>query len=510
MRRPLVTLALALVTLALPAAARADGIAATCTTPAGTAPCNDATWYTTDVTVSFVLPAGSSNPQGCGNQTISTDTAGYPITCTVTVSGTQCCRLDVTIKRDATPPTATGIAAERGPDANGWYNHAVGVTVTGSDATSGIASCSSVTYSGPDSASASVSGTCTDNAGNVSAPRVLSFPYDATPPAVSAAPARGPDAGGWYNHPVAVAFQGTDALSGIDTCTSASYGGPDDGAAAVGGTCRDKAGNTGSASFALRYDATPPAVSAATPDRKPDRDGWYNHKLTVTFTGADATSGIASCDAPSYDRPNNPAATLSGRCRDNAGNVSAAADFPFRFDSTPPSLAKLAAGPLDKSAALTWTASSDVAEITIVRTRAGAGGPVTVYDGKRITAFTDRKLLNGNRYTYAVTALDAAGNATTARASVSPSASLLSPRRAEQVRGGTTLRWRPVRGAAYYNVQLWLHGRKILTTWPSGPALPLPHLRPGTYTWFVWPGLGPRARHRYGVLIGRSTFVVTG
>ena len=50
---------------------------------------------------------------------------------------------------------------------NGWYNHPVGVSFAGSDATSGLAGCSTTTYSGPDSGNASVAGTCTDNAGNV-------------------------------------------------------------------------------------------------------------------------------------------------------------------------------------------------------------------------------------------------------------------------------------------------------------------------------------------------------
>jgi hypothetical protein len=72
------------------------------------------------------------------------------------------------------------------------------------------------------------------------------------------------------------------------------------------------------------------------------------------------------------------------------------------------------------------------------------------------------------------------------------------------------LRWRAVPHASYYNVQLWSGGRKVLTTWPSGPNLLLQHLHAGTYIWYVWPGFGPRSQHRYGLLLGRSTFVVTG
>jgi hypothetical protein len=509
MKKLLLVLTLAGATLALPAAASADGITATCTASGVTSACSAGHWYTTDVTLSFILPAGSSNPQGCGDQTISSDTAGLVVTCTVAVSGSQCCRLDVTIKRDATPPTATDITAQRPPDTNGWYNHAVGVTVAGTDATSGIASCTGLTYSGPDTTTATVSGTCTDNAGNVSSPKTLSFQYDATAPGVSAAPTRNPDANGWYNHAIDVAFQGADAVSGLDSCTSGSYSRPDDGSASVSGTCRDKAGNTSTASFGLHYDSTPPAVAAATPDRQPDSNGWYNHGLTVTYSGTDATSGIDSCDAPTYDKPDDPSATVSGRCRDKAGNASAPAPFAFKFDSTPPKLTKLALAAQSAAVALTWSASADVAAVKIMRTR-GTGAPVTLYDGKRITSFTDKKAQNGNRYAYVVEALDAAGNVTESKGGASPSAPLLAPRQAAAIRGGTTLRWRAVPHATYYNVQLWLRGRKVMTSWPAVPSLRIGNLRPGAYAWLVWPGLGPRAQHRYGPLIGRSTFVVKG
>jgi hypothetical protein len=508
MKLVLAAAAIAVVTLAVPTAAFADGITANCTASGVTAACTTG-WYTSDVTVSFILPGGSSNPQGCGNQDINSDTAGFSITCTVSVGGTQCCRLDVTIKRDATAPTATGIAAARAADSNGWYNHAVGVAVSGTDATSGIASCATVTYSGPDSSSASVSGTCTDNAGNVSAPKTLAFPYDASPPSAAAAPARGADANGWYNHPVDVAFTGTDPVSGLDSCTSGSYSGPDNGSASVGGSCRDKAGNTAGASYALRYDSTPPSVDGGTPDRAPDANGWYNHRLLVTFAGADATSGIASCDTPAYDKPDNASATLSGTCRDNAGNVSPTASFGFKFDSTPPKLSDVATSSLDRSVTLTWKASADVAGVKVVRSHGGSE-PVTVFDGKRATTFTDKALRNGNRYTYLITATDAAGNAIALKALATPSAPLLAPRPAAHVRGGATLRWRTVPKASYYNVQLWHRGRKVLTTWPSGPSFRLPHLERGSYTWLVWPGRGLRSQHRYGPLLGKSTFVVTG
>jgi hypothetical protein len=81
---------------------------------------------------------------------------------------------------------------------------------------------------------------------------------DKTAPSVSAVPARPPDYGGWFNHPVNVSFTGSDGTSGVASCSGATYAGPDGAGVRVGGTCQDVAGNVGAASFSLNYDATPP------------------------------------------------------------------------------------------------------------------------------------------------------------------------------------------------------------------------------------------------------------
>jgi hypothetical protein len=510
--------ALVVMTLSLPAAAHADVITATCTASGVSGACGGG-WYTSDVMVSFTLPAGSSNPQGCGNQTISSDTAGVTFTCTVAVTGSQCCRIDVTLKRDATPPTVTSLTAQRGPDSNGWYNHPVQVSAAGTASVSGIASCTSATYSGPDSSSASVSGTCTSGAGLVSTPKTLSFQYDATPPSVSASPARGADSNGWYNNPVGVAFTGTDAVSGIDSCSGATtYSGPDSGSASVSGICRDRACNSASAGVARKYDSTPPAITGATPDRPPDAGGFYNHAVTVTFAGSDATSGISSCDAVSYDKPDSSAAKVAGLCHDNAGNTSASSSFAFKYDSTPPKLTDLTAAAVNGSVDLSWKPSPDVATIVVTRS-SGSSTPKTVYSGKRITTLADKNLKNGARYVYTVVATDDAGNAVTVKTAAQPSAPLIAPRQQAHVHGSVLLRWRAAPRAGYYNVQLWYRGTKVLSIWPSGTSYRIAHtwsylgrsysLAPGRYTWFVWPGRGKLTAHSFGPLLGSSSFVVT-
>ena len=71
-----------------------------------------------------------------------------------------------TFDYDDSAPTVT-VTPDRVPDHNGWYNHAVIFDTDGTDATSGIASRDpNQTYNDPDGTGLTVSGQCTDNAGN--------------------------------------------------------------------------------------------------------------------------------------------------------------------------------------------------------------------------------------------------------------------------------------------------------------------------------------------------------
>jgi hypothetical protein len=474
-------------------------------------------WYNHPVGVGF---SGNSNDLS-GIASCTSATYGGPDNGSASVAGTctdgagnVSAPASVALKYDGTAPSVNA-SAGRAPDANGWYNHPVAVAFAGTDATSGIDSCTSATYSGPDDGGAGVSGSCRDAAGN-SAGASLGLKYDSTPPKVSANPARGADANGWYNHAVGVAFAGTDATSGIDSCSSANYSGPDDGGASVSGSCKDNAGNSAGGSFAFKYDSTPPTVKGATPGRDPDANGWYNHPLAVTFTGADALSGLDSCDTVNYDKPDDPTAKVTGDCRDKAGNVSDKETFGFKYDATPPTLTDLVATPLDSSVTLKWKLSKDAAKVTVTRT--GGKGSKGVYDGKDTQAITDKNLENGVRYTYVVKAVDDAGNTVSKAVKTEPSAPLFSPRQEARVHGSVTLHWRPVAKASYYNVQLWYARVKILSKWPTGASFRVPRhwtfaghsysLKPGRYTWYVWPGFGKRAKHHFGSRMGASAFVV--
>jgi hypothetical protein len=95
---------------------------------------------------------------------------------------------------------------------------------------------------------------------------------------------------------------------------------------------------------------------------------------------------------------------------------------------------------------------------------------------------------------------------------------LLAPRAGSRIRRPPVFRWVAARRALYYNLQLFRNGHKVLSAWPGRNRYVLGRswvykkhrysLLPGAYTWFVWPGVGPRAAARYGPLIGRSSFIV--
>jgi hypothetical protein len=252
----------------------------------------------------------------------------------------------------------------------------------------------------------------------------------------------------------------------------------------------------------IHVDRTAPVITGAAPARPADRDGWWVKPVEVRFAGTDGTSGIAACTDVTYRGPDGAAAAIAGTCTDGAGNVSAPLTLPLRYDASPPVVRRLRCAAGDRRVALRWTASPDAVRMVVRR------GKRTVYRGTA-RHFTDTKVANGRRYAYRVAAVDAAGNVGVREITVIPRPRLVAPARKARTGTRPLLRWTPVRGARYYNVQLYRGGRKVLTAWPRSAQYRPPSLSHGvTYTWYVWPGRGQPAERRYGRLIGRRAFRV--
>lgn len=358
--------------------------------------------------------------------------------------------------------------------------------------------------------------TCTANWSGESITRTYTLHIEKSTPAVGAALSRPPDQNGWYNHPVTASFTGS-SFSGIASCSAPiTWSGNDSASASLTGSCTDNAGKTTSTSVPFAYDATPPSVSAL-PSRQPDHDGWYNHPVTFSFGGTDATSAVAGCSTLTYSGPASGSATVTGTCSDRAGNVAQQV-VALRYDATDPSIS-VSADSADSSNSLRWRVSdvAPAASLDVMRSPGLKGSNKSVVYRGDATEFNDRRVRNGVRYTYTIIAHDQAGNTSAKTISVTPDPRLLAPLSNARVSKPPLLSWTRVRGATYYNVQLYRSG-KVLSVWPKHASLQLRgtwkfeghgyRLKPGRYTWFVWPGFGKRSAAHYGRVIGQGTFVV--
>ncbi len=188
-------------------------------------------------------------------------------------------------------------------------------------------------------------------------------------------------------------------------------------------------------------------------------------------------------------------------------------------DVKPPAAVKgLSAKISGRTVTLTWKNPADKdfdhVEITAsVRKPSAQTAAKRVYSGKGTKATTT--LAAGASRWFVVVAYDRVGNASTpasVRATIAP-ASPFGPAPKAKVHGAVKLSWPVVKGARYYNVQLFAGSKRVLASWPAGHALQLPKAklkRGAKYTWYVWPGLGVKAKAHYGTLIGKSTFTYLG
>ena len=133
---------------------------------------------------------------------------------------------------------------------------------------------------------------------NVTATAVV----DGTPPVTTSTVLGTAGAGAWYRSPVEVSLRASDALSGVagtwyrlDGGNLQNYSGTvslaAEGAHTLEYYSRDEAGNVEAAhTLSFGVDGTPPSIQATSPS---DAATATSSRVTVSWTGHDATSGIA-------------------------------------------------------------------------------------------------------------------------------------------------------------------------------------------------------------------------
>jgi hypothetical protein len=282
-------------------------------------------WYTGDVSVTWSVsdPESSiSARSGCEDVRVVTDTAGTTFTCSATSRGgtkTQ----SVTIKRDASPPDATLSIVEGTAGSNGWYVSPVTVRTTGSDSMSAPVTCTADKVQNADTTGSQFTGSCTNAANLTKEATPLLIKVDKTAPTISAAALTAPNAAGWYQGNVTVAFTCMDATSGIATCPPSQTLSAEGASASASQVAIDAAGRTSAPSniVAVKIDRTAPTVALS---GGPANGGSYYFgqvPAAPACSGSDGLSGLESCTISGYGTTVG-SHTVLATARDRAGNAS--------------------------------------------------------------------------------------------------------------------------------------------------------------------------------------------
>ncbi|MBI4234063.1 MAG: PxKF domain-containing protein [Chloroflexi bacterium] len=246
--------------------------------------------YTAPFTGSYTLYANSTNVGDCALSSVLGVDAHQPALVT-----------------DSVPPTVSA-AATPAPNGAGWNNSDATVTITASDADSGVQSVSYAVNGGPtvttpgNSASVTfnadgvyvVAYNAKDNAGNTSATASITASVDETKPTISGSKAPLANGAGWNITDVTVTYTCADNLSGVASCASPETLSAEAAGQSATGTVTDAAGNTASVTVSgINIDKTNPTATITTPANS----AVYvlNEAVAAAYSCADSLSGVVSC-----------------------------------------------------------------------------------------------------------------------------------------------------------------------------------------------------------------------
>ena len=323
-------------------------------------------WHTGDVTVVWSCTDALSGPvaqpaddtvtgEGANLSSSATCTDNAGNTASKTVSGIQI---------DRTAPTTT--ASVPGPLDSGWYADAVPVTLTGHDALSGVNTTQYSVDGGPAQAytgafsfatkgthtisyrSTDVAGNIEDNTGNS-----ITLKIDGNPPTTTVINPISPASGWFVTSGIPVAFDATDAESGIaatyyqiDGGDPQTYGQPftadlSTGTHTITYWSVDLADNVeAKQTTQVKVDTVPPTITGSR-SPAPNAHGWNNTDVAVTFACSDADSGlngIAGCGPDATVSSQGADQQVQGDTQDVAGNANSTTVDHINIDKTPPTL----------------------------------------------------------------------------------------------------------------------------------------------------------------------------
>ncbi len=348
---------------------------------------------------------------------------------------------------DATAPTttATGLQSD---DHSGWRTTSQSVTLSATDALSGVATSyytvdggAAQTYAGAFSVSGlgSHAVTCwsVDRVGNLESAGAGYVNIDTTAPTTTASGLQADDHSGWQPGATSVTLNATDSLSGVATAyytvdggSAQTYSAPFAVAAAgshvVTYYAVDVAGNPETPHTGyVNIDTTAPTTTATGPQAD-DHSGWRNSSQSVTLAAVDTQSGVAA-GATSYTVDGGDEQVYAGAFNvsgegshpvtywsvDNVGNVESAGTGYVNIDATPPTVGDDGDGAWHNSDVTVHLTAGDSGGSGVAGTQYRALGASTWNDagGNAFTVLAPAGGGNDGAHPFEYRALDAAGNA---------------------------------------------------------------------------------------------------
>ena len=335
----------------------------------------------TAVTITAIDPGGSgvssinyrvnqgALQQATGESVVVPATAEGTTTITYSATdaaGNTSADATITVRIDSAAPATSSSVASGTLGNSGWYTSNPTVTISASDATSGVASIdwstappafttvSNSANANPFTTNVAISteGTTTvtynalDVAGNRSANASITVKVDRTAPTFTCPGISNT----WYGANQSVICNATDGVSGLATPTtftlSTSVVAGTETASALTNTAElcDVAGNCSTAGpLTFKIDLKAPTVSCTPPPTLP----WYSTNVSVPCTAVDGGSGLATTSPAAFalattvaaGSANTAASTSSTTVTDVAGNSVVAGPYgPFKVDRSPPTI----------------------------------------------------------------------------------------------------------------------------------------------------------------------------